>query len=349
MTIETLLAEQLEPLARRLRRRRLWIAWSACWGVAAAIAMALQQAEPAAARTGVLILWPTVAALSAGLWHALRTRPIDPRTMARLIERRHPELGTLLRTAVEQHAGDGKPLSYLQQEVIRQALTHGNQHTWRGAVPAMQLSAAGAVCLLAALWMLSASVPLLRPSGASLRSPHAEADADRVTVHPGDVEVERGSSLVVTARFDREPPADATLVLSAEGAADRRIELTKNLDDPVFGGVIPHVDRAWRYRVEFADGVSRFYHVEIYDRPELQRADAAIDYPDYTGLEDKTLEDTRDVSLPAGSRLTLEMQLNKAVREAVLVDGDQTIRLEAVEGREGVYQTTTVPDESRRY
>ena len=48
------------------------------------------------------------------------------------------------------------------------------------------------------------------------------------------------------------PSRPVTLIVQAPNETLQRIPLTRNLDDPVFGGGLPEVDASFTYRVEFA-------------------------------------------------------------------------------------------------
>src|SRR6185295_12034362 len=124
-----------------------------------------------------------------------------------------------------------------------------------------------------------------------------------VTVTPGDATVERGSGLVVLARFTGPVPTEATLVIGATPESSKRIPLARTLADPVFGGSIPEVGSNLVYHVEFGAEHTRDFKVTVFDYPALQRADAHLVYPEYTGLPEKRIEETRRVSAVEGSKL----------------------------------------------
>ena len=63
-----------------------------------------------------------------------------------------------------------------------------------------------------------------------------------VTVSPGDTSVEAGSPVVILARFGKRVPPKATLLFGEAGEEFEQVPLTRNLDDPVFGGIIQQID-----------------------------------------------------------------------------------------------------------
>src|SRR5207248_7360732 len=105
----------------------------------------------------------------------------------------------------------------------------------------------------------------------------------------------------------------------------RRIPLVKNLDDPVFGGSLPEVTTDLSYHIDYAGQQTRDFKVTVFEHPRLERADAKVHFPEYTGLAEKEIKDTHRVSAVEGSQLDLSLQLNKPVTTARLVARDNSI------------------------
>jgi hypothetical protein len=151
-----------------------------------------------------------------------------------------------------------------------------------------------------------------------------------VTVNPGDTSIERGNTLVVLARFGNPLPPNVDLVLGPNATSSRRIPLAKSLADPLFGGSVPDVSSNFVYHIEYAGQRTRDYQVTVFEYPRLERADANLNFPEYTGLKPKHIENTRRVSAVEGSRLDLQLSLNKPVVSARLIargDSSQCILL----------------------
>ena len=105
--------------------------------------------------------------------------------------------------------------------------------------------------------------------------------------------------------------------------------MKQSLEDPIFGGRIPAVDEELAYRIRYGHQQSQEYRVTVFEYPALQTADAVLDFPDYTSLETKTVQDVRHVSAVEGTLLTLLCHLNKPVARATLEeDGGESLRLE---------------------
>ena len=82
-------------------------------------------------------------------------------------------------------------------------------------------------------------------------------------VEPGNTEVERGTPLAVLARFTGKSPRSVTLVISPKDGPTRRIEMSKNLSDPIFGTTLPNVEESFTYHVEYDQQKSIIFNVSV--------------------------------------------------------------------------------------
>src|SRR5262245_21469881 len=104
--------------------------------------------------------------------------------------------------------------------------------------------------------------------------------------------------------------------------------MNASLDDPVFGARIPLVDQPLTYHVELGGQTTPTYRIAVFEYPRLERADANLVYPAYTGLEPRLIQDVRTVSAVEGTELTIICRLNKPVTSALLVDARQNAAAE---------------------
>jgi hypothetical protein len=266
---------------------------------------------------GALVTWILVRRMVAA------AEP-DYHAIARSVEGRHPDLHALLVTAVEQRPEAGGSLNFLQQRVVAHAVAEVRRRDCVKTVPASHL--AGAVAFqIAALALLGISALGLLRTGTPVPMARAGTVEEEISVTPGDVELEKGSGLVVLAKFGHTVPSEAVLVLSPLNKPVQRIALMKNLDDPVFGGGVPEVQGELSYRVEFSGHASRDFHVKVFEHPRLDRADARVRHPEFAKLPDKTIADTRRVGAEQGATLDVSFQLNKPVQSASLVAKDGSV------------------------
>lgn len=338
------LFEQLAGVAMRLERFRLWVALAVCWLVASLTGGGLL----AAAIYHGWWSWVTIPALLGAtllvslLCAALAHRSAsDAHAVARRIERCYPSLAARLLAAVEQQPeAPSFRLSFLQETVIAEALQHAREFPWPETIPQRRLLLAylahlGSFSLLAAVLT---GLLVFQPSRRELQGQGAASVASGKglftlpTVEPGDIELERGSSLLVLARFEPPArPADVRLVVQPAGGQRQQVPLTRSLDEGVFGGRV-RIAEASSYRVEFAGAETRWFQVRVFDYPAMVRADVRLEYPSYTDWPATLVEDTLQATAVEGTLLHLRCHLNKPARRAWLEsETGETVELAAGE------------------
>src|SRR5438093_110764 len=247
--IDRLLENHLKPIARDFWRCQLWRGLAQCW---AAMALASVGAILLYRFAGWWAGWvaPMLITAAVGwallIWLRWRRSEPDYRQIARQIEQEDPRLHALLLTAVEQHPdGATGALNYLQQRVVREALEHNRRRPWGHRIfeRLFFTQCAHWLALIAFVGALF-GLRVTAPPGSSFFG----GLTGGVTVTPGDTSLERGSGLVVLARFGGKLPGEATLVLKLHNDLERRVPLAKNLDDPVYGGSVPEVNGDLTYR-----------------------------------------------------------------------------------------------------
>jgi hypothetical protein len=319
------LMQALERVARRVRRVRLWSSLAFCWLTWSLVGVLL---AAVGVRSVVILGGFAALALASGLAcvaFAMRSAR-DVRGVARRIEAAHPELDAGLLTAVEE----GLParsggLGFLQAAVVSRVLDHEHSHDWGGgtvsgkAIHVARLAHLVALCGLATVAIVLAG--RARFDMGRTGTPVASAAmASEVQVTPGDTEIEKGSSLLVVARFPGAVPPETKLVVEDSTSASASHAMTRSLEDPTFAGRVESVVNDLSYHIEFAGESSPSYRVRVFENPELVRTDAKLDYPAYTSIEPKNAEDIRHVTAVEGTRLSLLFRLNKDVASAKLVD-----------------------------
>ena len=325
MLIAPLLLRPLQRVVDRERRLQLWCKLAGCWGAAAGLGfflIILQRQSGWASSLGLPAIagLGVIAALAVWFRHG-RTAP-NWRRVAEKIEARHPELDGRLLTAVQQEVKPGGELNYLQERLVNEVVVHNERNHWAELIPNSRVAVAR-LAHLAALVLFGAVLWGLRTTGGP--SLLARTFEPGITVTPGDASLERGSSLVVVARFGGALPAKVDLVIDGSAESSRHISLVKSLADPMFGGSVPEVASNLVYHVEYSGQRTRDFKVSVFEYPRLERADADVAFPDYTGQAARHIKDTRRLSAVEGSQLGLSLQLNKPVVSARLVaKGNET-------------------------
>jgi hypothetical protein len=325
--MEPRLRKELDAAERTLRRARLWRELTYAWlGAGAAGFLFLLLQGFAGWTSPILWIIPLLAGIiaTAVVWRRHLEREVDFASLVATLEREYPYLRHLLSAAAEQEPTE-RGFGYLQLQVVDEVIFDPRLTSWeRGLEQKLASAKAGCVAslvaMLAVLFVLAYGSSRARPVFGSLL-------ATGVTITPGDTVVERGSSVVISARFGGEPPAEATLVMVSASGKTKRLALERHLADPVFGVSLSEVAEDAHYHVEYARGNSPDYKISVFDYPSLLRADALLAYPAYTGLTNKTIPDTRRISAVEGTRLTYTLQLNKPVKRARFVSGDTSLEL----------------------
>jgi predicted alpha/beta hydrolase family esterase len=325
--MEPRLKFELAAAELTLRRARLWRELTVCWLAAGAVVILFLLLQGFSGWTSSL-LWilPLLGGFVATVVVFQRhdQRAADFALLVAALEREYPDLRHLLSAAAEQKPGEDG-FGFLQLRVVDEVLAHPQRTTWRHRLEQKLAAAkigglAALAATLVALFALAYGSHRARPVFGSLL-------AVGVTVTPGDTQLERGSSLVIAARFAGEPPAQATLVVVSASGKTQRMALERHLADPVFGASLGEVAEDGHYRVEYPGGKTPDYKITVFDYPSLLRADASLVFPAYTGLTNKTIPDTRRISAVEGTELTYNLQLNKPVKHARLVSGHTSLDL----------------------
>jgi len=324
--------------------------WSSVALCAAALLLVQLRSPALAPYAAPALFFVFIAAAAAAMWLLWRDR-ITLRDAARYIGRHHPEVDSALQAAVEQLPATGGTFHFLQRRVIDDALRHADTANWY-RLPrrdARRLLAAHVIAMLAALGLSLLVVRAHRPAPPRASSSTAFANSFEIT--PGDAEIERHSAVVVAVRFPADSvPSSASLVYHAAGAEPQRAPMHRSLSDPVFAFTLPSVAADTTYHIEHDNNRSRSFTLTVFDRPALLRADASLDYPDYTGLADRRIEDTRRISAVVGTHLAYDFAFNKPVARATLRTPDNNeISLTPASPDRTRFRLTTTLTTSARY
>lgn len=363
--IEKLITTTLEPIIeaeKRLSRRRLVIAILSLGTIALGVLLAL-------ASLYSWWSWPVlfgvfaVLALTAiiGLTIIQRRAP-NTRDLARKVETSHPELRSALLAALDQKPDADGELSYLQKRLLGDVTEHAIANQWVRKVSEKRLIgtawgqfvAVVAFCFIA--WLLLGSIPESDPfdkiATEEADPTNPETPAFSVSVTPGNVEIEKGSRLVIEATFPDQAPSLAMLEITPKDNPQlgRRIPMQLGLDDAVFSALIPEINSDSDYHVTFADSASNAYEIITFEYPVLLQADAHITPPAYLKEKDKTVTDTMKVTVMEGSRIDWSIKVNKPVEEAELFsETGESLELKPSADDPTLLTATMAPTETTRY
>jgi hypothetical protein len=357
MLEQRLLLAKLDTVARRVFWSRCLTGLALSWGALWLLAILGIAVRPAAAGQIIPAVLIAGAALGGIVLVWARTCRLSATEVARRIETYYPELDARLLTAVEQAPSftTGR-LNLLQQHVVIEALAHADTHPWDDTLPGWKLTGPGLLAAINLGILLGLIAWLPTDQAKSSISPTTLADgipigADLpVTVEPGDVELERGSSLLVLARFRDELPGRVSLQYTPTGQKPEALPFEKSLDDPVFGARLARVMADLEYVVRYDAQETRRYKVTVFDLPALVRSDLVVEQPEYTGKPKERLENAYDVTVVEGSRVTIECRVNKPLASAALVrKNGERVPLSVDPQDQQRWTVTLSPEKSERF
>ena len=343
----------LEPILKCHRqqqiRKKITLLWTALGstGLLYALIRHKQGWDHPHAFTTFITLWITGTLI---LWIQHRRTRLSLREVARRIEQEHPKLEAALITALDQQP-DPKSGDYhlLQTRVIREALENNLKEPWDQPFH-IQLFFTGVLRFASLLIIAFGAYLIKNPIESEKPSLVASVYSGQLAVEPGNVEMERGDAVVITARFGQKVPSKVSLVVMPANGQTQTLSMKKSMDDPLFGASLLSVDADTVYYVEFDNKKSETYKLLTFEHPKLQQADAYLNYPAYTDEKPRTIKDTLRISAVEGTQLDYEFLMNKPVARADLKDRDgNLISLKADTTRSNIYRLTTVLQESSRY
>lgn len=306
-----------------------------------------------------LLAWFGALCLASAIGFVRIDRSVpDLRELARRIEEKHPDLRAALLAAMDQKPGPDGGLSFLQRKLLGEISEHAVRNQWVRRVSEKRLVAAGwgqflaLVAFVASLWFLLGEAPLGRvgeKSGDVLAETPETKPALEIRVTPGDVEIEKGSRLVIEANFTGRAPSAATLIHRHAGG-ETKIPMQAGLDDQVFSTMLPKVDTDGRYLVAYETASSDEYAISVFEYPELLQADAVVTPPTYLGGETETIADTRKITVMEGSKVEWRLRVNKPVAAAELFSEEgEILTLTPDPADSTLLLANHVPEVTRKY
>ena len=195
-----------------------------------------------------------------------------------------------------------------------------------GLLRVAYLFAAVVVAVMA--YVLLSSKPLL-PTFARILAPWASISApsrvEIVTVTPGDADVVHGEPVKITVEAANLRLDDEAFVLLSTANGRRRNQRIamlggeqtniRSIEVPASGSGLLHDAK---YRVAIGDAISEEYHLKVYAAPRIEVASVLYDYPEYTGLEDRTVKQQGDLKAVEGTRVTVVVEANQEIAKARL-------------------------------
>ena len=332
-----LLGSQLARCARALRGfflleglARLVLAVAAC--AAAAVVLDYLLSFDAGTRSLALALVGLVALASAWryLGAPLRLR-LGREPLAEVLERLFPRLDGRLLAAVELErdaSPEARRIAPQVGEAAGEALRSLDvRRLVRLRVLALEAAILGGAAVLVALSCATVRGRQLVSTGlVRLLTPGAEAPWPRRTrleiEPPAALKVPQGETVPLRVRVTGVEPAEVWLLWRAESGARGRVRCQRTETDGaarLFTGEVPNALESFRVCARGGDGRSEFVHIEVAERPRIDRYAAHLTPPAYTGLA-ATDASGPQIRAHAGSRVTLTCEANKRLAEGTRLE-----------------------------
>lgn len=319
---------------------------AACIVIAASL---VAVASVTASQTVILVVAVASLALLVSIvaiaWRHRHRAQADQRALALYVEEKFPDLEQRLLTSIEFSQREREPLKggvspAFVEQLIKDARSHvelQRQEVERVGSPResfIAMAAGVAACL--ALGLLLQESAQMRQAAQRLAWPFAsEQRADispaalpiALIVEPGDIELQRGSPLTFTARVENAQPGALTLRLQDDRLNWRDYPMVLDAADTggaTFSYYLPAVLKDSVYLVSLAgdEQTSRQYQISLYDLPKVEQIDVALDFPAYTGEEDRIEIDGGDIVAAEGTEVSLTITFNKPLASAELQFAD---------------------------
>ena len=342
--------ESLRATLKNLRRRRrnlFILKHGSMFAIAAALLVLLVSAISIwtdldkAGTTFLFVL--SLVGTGALLWRLvwlLNRRHSDDRRLAHYVEDHIPDLEQRLITSLEFSEEDliqGK--AGVSQQFIRQLWLDAQEHvqqqqyevetvtpargSWVSFASAITIVGVVAGLFVTSELLLSAFSRLIWPFSIEEPVQMVEVLPDiQISVEPGNIEMQRGDGVTISARVTNAVPDTINLRLQDDNVNWRDVSMNRDRsgnESATYSYFIPALQDDTTYYVTFTERDERSspqYQISLFDLPRVEQIDLAFDYPEYTDIEDMVEEDSGDMIVPEGTRVDLTITFNKAIASA---------------------------------
>lgn len=293
---------------------------------------------PGAGRAAVLLILLTVSLYQAWKHGWRKLHAFDSRRTAMVIEEQQGGLDSLLTSGIELAKGGAShgTSQALCDETIRKA-----EQAAAGLkpekivslaslrIPARIVMALGVAVLLFAAFkgpFLAAGLTRIFAPWATVAYP----TKTKIRIANADLVIKEGSGAQILIGVSGVVPDSAELLLQTGEGTPREMEL------PVKSGQaeykIDSASRDFSYRIDAGDARSEWHHVRVISAPRVKDVRVGLEFPAYLDRKAETVE-ALTLTVPEDTRIHWELELDQAIRDAVLHrDGEEPIKLEVSGG-----------------
>lgn len=151
-------------------------------------------------------------------------------------------------------------------------------------------------------------------------------------ITPGNTEVVKGENVTIKINAEGAPVKILTLNIRQVGVTKfepiilKPTYFNKESNDYSFSHIIPNIKSSIEYFVEVLDVKSKNYKITVLDRPVIKSLQLTLDYPNYTKLPQRKLEENvGDVSALPGTIINYSILSSKNISSAELIFQDSSI------------------------
>ncbi|HEY9187624.1 MAG TPA: DUF4175 family protein [Ignavibacteria bacterium] len=167
-----------------------------------------------------------------------------------------------------------------------------------------------------------------------------------IYVEPGNVEITRGDSIKVNIAVNGKVPEIVNLNFKNIEQKDFETLNLKIFDNKT-SYVFKSIKEDFEYYVNYEEISTEKYIVKVVDRPVIRNLRVSILPPSYTKENVKYLDDNiGDIIAIKGSRVRIEVEVNKVINDAKIIFGDSTSIKMKIENKKCVSEFTINKDNS---
>lgn len=258
---------------------------------------------------------------------------------AHLLERRNPQLSSLLISAVRFAAGDIGSAETNSPALMASAIEQAGRacRTLNSAAVLNASRARRSGLALLGLLMVCVGAVVARPEMLRLWFQRnvllLDVDWPRhttliVETRNGEIVGARGDDLVIEARAEGVQPREVEFYFeTASGASGRETMATiGSVGSYRYRYTFKNAQEDFTFFLDGGDDRTRSYRARLLDRPRVQRMETRIVPPAYARLAASVLgDDERSASLLPGSSVVIRIHTNKPVTRATLMVGSERI------------------------
>lgn len=159
-------------------------------------------------------------------------------------------------------------------------------------------------------------------------NPRTHFAQELVRISPGDVQIEKGESLEITAELKNKTDDAFMLYYQFSDGGWQKVLMESGLDRKTFLYRFLNIQEPFKYYVELEPNRSPEFSVSIYEFPKVVQIDLTYTYPVYTGLPVQIEENRGNIRGLEGTVVTLSVTTTGSVVSGeIVIDDSESIAL----------------------